>query len=310
MLKKTVKKAAAFFISVVILFSTAAALAERTGKVHGGWLILRDAPSYNGRQISSYPSGTVVTVTGQNGAWYAVTTPDSLTGYMLGKFLTVTGDALIAGSDAWVTSSNGLNVRLRAGNGTQYKAIASYAPGTKCKVLETGSRFCKIQIGTSTGYMMTKFLTSAKPEAPESDKILYEVYVTSSNGRGVNMRSAPYVGNNVVGFFDVGTKAGMIKPGDAWSLIDVGGRQGYMMSQFLSKEKPAPSGTSGGSFIISFNGKNVNLRSGAGMKYPIINSYAPGTPITILSSGPTWDFVKVGGIYGYMMDQFIVTKGK
>jgi len=83
-----------------------------------------------------------------------------------------------------------------------------------------------------------------------------------------------------------------------------------MMSQFLSKEKPAPSGTSGGSFIISFNGKNVNLRSGAGMKYPIINSYAPGTPITILSSGPTWDFVKVGGIYGYMMDQFIVTKGK
>ena len=310
MLKKTVKKAAAFFISVVILFSTAAALAERTGKVHGGWLILRDAPSYNGRQISSYPSGTVVTVTGQNGAWYAVTTPDSLTGYMLGKFLTVTGDALIAGSDAWVTSSNGLNVRLRAGNGTQYKAIASYAPGTKCKVLEKGSRFCKIQIGTSTGYMMTKFLTSAKPEAPESDKILYEVYVTSSNGRGVNMRSAPYVGNNVVGFFDVGTKAGMIKPGDAWSLIDVGGRQGYMMSQFLSKEKPAPSGTSGGSFIISFNGKNVNLRSGAGMKYPIINSYAPGTTITILSSGPTWDFVKVGGIYGYMMDQFIVTKGK
>ena len=234
MLKKTVKKAAAFFISVVILFSTAAALAERTGKVHGGWLILRDAPSYNGRQISSYPSGTVVTVTGQNGAWYAVTTPDSLTGYMLGKFLTVTGDALIAGGDAWVTSSNGLNVRLRAGNGTQYKAIASYAPGTKCKVLETGSRFCKIQIGTSAGYMMTKFLTSSKPEAPESYKILYEVYVTSSNGRGVNMRSAPYVGNNVVGFFDVGTKAGMIKAGDAWSLIDVGGRHGYMMSQFLS----------------------------------------------------------------------------
>ena len=147
-------------ISAVIIFILCgtSALAEKTGKVKGGWLILRDAPSYSGKQIASYPIGTVVTITGQSGSWYAVKTPDSLTGYMLGKFRTVSGDDLIAGGDAWVTSTNGLNVRLRSGAGTQYKAVASYAPGTKSTVLEVGKTFCKILIGTSVGYMMTKIM--------------------------------------------------------------------------------------------------------------------------------------------------------
>ncbi len=307
-LKKRQLRMIAAFCIAIILFCSSCAVAEKTGKVHGGWLILRDAPSYSGKQISSYPAGTVVTITGQSGSWYAVKTPDSLTGYMLGKFLTVTGDDLINGGDAWVTSANGLNVRLRAGSGTQYKAIASYAPGTKCTILEKGDKFCKIQIGTSTGYMMTRFLTAKDPGTGGGGTIQYDVYVTSTNGRGVNMRSTPYKANNVIGFYDVGTKAGMITPGAVWSLISVDGKEGYMMTQFLTKTKPDPIIPVSGSFVISYNGKNVNLRSGAGLKYPILNSYAPGTPVSILTPGSEWDFVKISGIYGYMMDQFIVTK--
>ena len=293
--------------AVFLIMTCPTAVSEKTGKVHGGWLILRDNPSYSGKQISSYPTGTIVTINGQSGAWYAVTTPDSLQGYMLGKFLTVSGDDLISGGDAWVTSSNGLNVRLRSGNGTQSTAIASYAPGTKCKVLEIGDRFCRIMIGTITGYMMTKFLTATDP-GTDSGAIQYELYVTSTNGRGVNMRSAPYKANNVIGFYDVGTKAGMITPGPVWSLISINGRAGYMMTQFLTKTKPEPIIPTGGSFVISYNGKNVNLRSGPGLKYPILNSYAPGTPVTVLTPGTEWDYIRIGSLYGYMMEQFIVSK--
>lgn len=294
--------------AVFLIMTCPTAVSEKTGKVHGGWLILRDNPSYSGKQISSYPTGTIVTINGQSGAWYAVTTPDSLQGYMLGKFLTVSGDDLISGGDAWVTSSNGLNVRLRSGNGTQYKAIASYAPGTKCKVLEKGDRFCRIMIGTITGYMMTKFLTGTDPASGTGGTVQYDVYVTSTNGRGVNLRSTPYKANNVIGFYDAGTKAGMITPGSVWSLIRINDREGYMMTQFLTTTKPGPVVPAGGSFVISYNGKNVNLRSGPGMKYPILNSYAPGTPATIVTAGAEWDFVKIGNLYGYMMDQYIVTK--
>ena len=70
------------------------ALAEnRTGVVKGGWLILRAEPSFNGAIRASYPSGTTVTITGQIGSWYAVTTQDGLTGYMLGDYLQVGGSS-------------------------------------------------------------------------------------------------------------------------------------------------------------------------------------------------------------------------
>ena len=160
------KRFAAALVSAVIFlcsFMPVAAFAEKTGTVRGGWLILRDAPSYSGRKISSYPTGTVVTITGQSGKWYAVTAPDGINGYMLGSYLVVSGDDLVVGQNAWVTSRNGLNVKLRSGPGTKYGAVASYPPGTKCMVLGKYGNFTQIQIGSMIGYMMTEFLTGTDP---------------------------------------------------------------------------------------------------------------------------------------------------
>ena len=81
---------AAILVMTLLLPGTAA-VAEQKGVVKGGWLILRASPSFNGQIRSSYPSGTVVTITGQVGSWYAVTAPDGLNGYMFGDYLQVDG---------------------------------------------------------------------------------------------------------------------------------------------------------------------------------------------------------------------------
>ena len=65
--------------------------AAETATVTGGWLILRDTPSFNAKSIATYPTGTVVTITGQSGAWYAVTTPDGMNGWMYGSYLKLQG---------------------------------------------------------------------------------------------------------------------------------------------------------------------------------------------------------------------------
>ena len=299
------------FLSAVMIYTVlcGTAIAEKTGTVRGGWLNLRSAPTYSGQRIASYPTGTVVKIKGQSGAWYEVTAPDGLQGYMLGTYLKISGDDLVIGGDAWVTSENGLNVRLRSGNGTKYSVIASYAPGTKCTIVDKLGTFCKINIGSYTGYMMTKFLTATDPGSAPVGPVLYNVYVVSTNGRGVNLRSSPVKSNNVIGFYEVGTKAGMITPGPVWSRISIDGKTGYMMTEFLSKTKPDPfDPPTGSSYVISYNGKNVYLRSGPGKNYGIINSYAPGTPLTILTPGKEWSFIKIYGTYGYMMNQFIRTK--
>ena len=79
-----------------------------------------------------------------------------------------------------------------------------------------------------------------------------------------------------------------------------------MMSQFLSKTVPPP--LPSGSYVFSLNGKSVNLRNGPSLSNSVVNSYPPGTPVTILTPGTIWHFVKIKGSYGYMMAQFIITK--
>ena len=308
-------------LAAVSVLPVSGAIAD-TGTVKGGWLILRADPSFSGTILNSYPSGTVVTITGQVGAWYAVTTPDKLTGYMLGEYLQIGGSSAsnpttgqFIDSTAYVTSANGLNVRMRSGPGKGYSVIASYAPGTKCTIISPGNNWCRIQIGTLTGYMMTQFLTGTAIPAPVTPVPAvvpgptgseYTVYVTSRNGNGVNLRSGPAKSYTSIGFYSVGTQATMITKGTTWSYIRVGNRYGYMMTEFLTESyNPAPVPSYTGAYIVSANGRNVNLRSAPSTQSTIIRSYKVGTPLTIITRGVDWCFVLIDGNYGYMMKQFI-----
>lgn len=308
-------------IILLLFILMAAAGAEKKGTVHGGWLILRDAPSFQGRELASYPSGTVVKITGQKGSWYAVKTPDGLEGFMLSNYLTVSGTDVTVGESAWVTSTNGLNVRLRTGPGTQYTAIASYAPGTKCTVLAKSGSFYQIRVGKYTGYMMGKYLTGIspsiekEPDENNEEKIsaLYDIYVTSGNGEGVNLRLQPSRSSVAIGFFQVGTKGEMLVPGKNWSQISIGGLEGYMMTKYLTTQKPDSNEQKQKDagkeyYVYCSNGKRVNLRSGPGTDYSSLGSYANGTKVTVVNKGDLWYFVKINETYGYMMKDYIRKK--
>lgn len=299
----------------VTLLPAGAATAASTGTVKGGWLILRSSPSFSGAIRSSYPSGTVVTITGQSGSWYAVTAPDGLTGYMLGTYLQVNGGGggfVPSQTSAYVTSANGLNVRLRNGPGKGYSILASYAPGTPCTILNAGNNWCRVQIGSYTGYMMTQFLTTrpvtpVTPVPPQPQPSgQYQVYVTSANGKGVNLRSGPSKTYSGIGFYSVGTEAWMVIRGSTWSYIRIGNRYGYMMTQFLTTTAPQPAPPAFGSaHVVSANGKNVNLRAAPTTASRVIRNYRPGTRLTIITHGADWCFIQIEGQYGYMMTQFI-----
>ena len=73
---------------VMVPVETAKA-ASTTATVKGGWLRLRAEASFDAETISSYFTGTVVTVQGSIGKWYRVTAPDGRTGYMYSDYLTI-----------------------------------------------------------------------------------------------------------------------------------------------------------------------------------------------------------------------------
>lgn len=290
---------------------------SRNGTVWGGWLILRDGPSYGANILSSYPTGTVVKINGQIGSWYKVQAPDGKNGYMYSKWLKVSGESgkgkFQPGDTVYVTSRNGLNVRLREGPATSFRVLATYAPGTQATMVSCGTNWSQIRIGKYQGFMMNSYLTKQitpdpEPTSPPSGE--YDVYVTSKNGKGVNLRSGDSKSYPSIGFYSVGTKARMISYGRVWSYIRVGTRTGYMMTEFLTENEPFhPSPIVGAPVVTSANGKNVNLRSGPGKSYSVIRSFPVGTVLQIISRGSAWDYVSINGYRGYMMREFIRENG-
>ena len=290
---------------LTVVFTASCAYADETAKVKGGWLILRDAPGYDGRVLASYPTGTVVTILKKSGSWYRVKTPDRLQGYMLGKYLSFDASGRIKdGCTAYVTANNKYNVNLRSGAGTGYRAIASYAKGTKVKVVHSGSTWCYIRIGAVEGFMMTRYLTTKEPAPAPSTK----AYVTSSNGLGVALRKGPGKNYSVLKNYPVGTEVKILSKGSTWSQIKIGSVTGYMMTRYLTGKKPAAQIPSGSWYVTSDNGKNVRLRTGPDTSYPVITTYAPGTVVKMLDEVSGWYYISIGSKKGYMMVEYVAYK--
>ncbi len=181
------KRVCALLLTAVLCCLMAApALAVTYGTVFGGWLRLRQTPSYEAATLASYPNGTVVIILGYTGGWARVQTPDVRTGYMDMRYLNF-----------------------------------------------------------STSPTVKPTATPTAAPARTWTKVNRTAYVTSQNGKGVRMRSAPEVKNqNVMGLYPVGRKVTEVRlSNDGWSYIKVDNKYGYMMSQFLTTYVPAPTAT-------------------------------------------------------------------
>ena len=104
----------------------------------------------------------------------------------------------------------------------------------------------------------------------------------------------------------------MVTAGSIWSYIRIGGRYGYMMSEFLTTTEPPVDPDVpivGTAYVVSANGRNVNLRAAPTTAGKIIRSFKVGTRLNIITRGKDWYFIQIDGIYGYMMRQFIYDNG-
>ena len=295
---------------------------------NGKGVRLRHGPGTGYGVIRQYPVGTMVKILSWGTYWHYVNI-DGEKGYMMSDYLTtrcptpdpepdVDVDVDVDVSyTAYVTSSNGKSVRLRHGAGTSYGVIDSYPVGTEVLVHGKSGSWSQITVQGQQGYMMTKYLTKVKPgvSAPsEPDFTAYTAYVTSSNGKGVNLRQGPSTSRASMGQYDVGTAVTVLGVSGSWSYIDVAGVKGYMMSKFLTTKQPSSGGSSSGAtgstytaYVTSENGKGVYLRKGAGTSYGAYGLYSVGTPVTVLQHNTTWDKVRIGSREGYMMNKFLTT---
>ena len=257
------KKMLSLALAALLLFGlwVIPASAATYATVRGGWLRLRAEPSYQAYVITSYPTGTQVTVLQQLSGWCQVLTPDQRLGYMDSHYLTisgstpgyvaptypvypVSGDWVNVNRTGYVTSANGKGVRLRrTPNVDAYNVLGLYPVGRRVTVLKTSSTgWSYIRIGTQEGYMMSQFITYSgsivTPVPTRQPYYRYTAYLTTDNGRDIYLRRDASMNFRYIAVYPVGTQVTVLGTENGWTHVIVDGLEGYVQSVYVTTTRP------------------------------------------------------------------------
>ncbi len=151
---------------------------------------LRSGPGLSYSVIGTYSVGTSLTILNRGTYWHRIKIGRQ-TGYMMAQYINEKLDPTPApapvppsggGYIAYVTASNGKRVHMRTGPGKSYASMGLINLGTQVTVLNHGSTWDYIQIGSSTGYMMNSFLTTnPSPYVPPTPVVITGVSLSSAN---------------------------------------------------------------------------------------------------------------------------------
>ncbi len=126
-------------------------------------------------------------------------------------------------------------------------------------------------------------------------------YATVKGG-GLNLRQTASLEAKVLGQYPTGTWIEIVEKGSEWSKVKVDGKDGFMMSKFLT------TATAQSTLYVRTNtGIGLNLRKGPSMDSEIITSYPIDTAVTVLKKGNGWYQVKVGDQTGYMSSKYLAS---
>ena len=206
-----------------------------------------------------------------------------------------------AENETRVITAGTLNLRAEAN--TSSAVLGKYGWGTEVEVLGFDGAWAYVEVGGQKGYMYTQYLGA---EGSAS----YTRYV-NTNARGLNLRSEP--NGNILGSYPRGTAVTVHSTEGGWSKVTVGGKTGYMASQWLSSTKPTGSlgSSSIGTAVVNnpVSTQVLFLRSEASTESESLGYYRNGKSVVLLEKLDGWYKVKVDGKTGYMMAKFLKVAG-
>ncbi len=196
-----------------------------------------------------------------------------------------------------VVANSKLNLRERPN--TSSRILGTYAYGTWVQITNTtfdGQFYEVFTMDGKHGYMMTSLLNR---------DVCTKGALATVQGTGtyVNLRRAPTTNASVIHRVPRYSQVEILEYGLIFARVRLeNGNVGYMSAGLLRM----PGQTSWEeTYLTSRNGGRVNLRSGPGVSYPPIGSYAPGTKMIVLIRGTNWHKVAIGNQLGYMSADFV-----
>ncbi len=299
---------------------SASAPSGSTGVVKASVLNVRSGPSTGYSKIGSLTRNTTVSVLEQSDGWYKISY-GSLTGYVSGDYLTVSGGSSTPSTPidpgtiigTGTVTASALNVR--SGPSTGYGVMGTLRKGAAVSVYEQMGGWYKIAYNGGVGYVSGDYLSysatggSITPPPSTTPNIIGTGTVTAS---ALNVRSGPSTGYGVMGTLRKGAKVSVYDGANGWYKIDYNGSIGYVSGDYLSyspngggsttPENPNPGEGIGTGVVTAVV---LNVRSGAGTGYSKIGSLNKNVAITVTQALSGWYKIIFNGGVGYVSADYV-----
>lgn len=237
-------------------------------------------------------------------------------GWVAGEFLGLvsTGGGFAIGD---IVSVNSVTLNVRSGPGTGYSVTDVFAYGDQALIIDgpssaDGYTWYEVTYGGGyySGWVAGDYLSYVSSGGGDFG-IGDTVYVNSDT---LNVRSGAGTGYSVIDVLSYGDQATILDGpytanGYAWYQISYGsGYTGWVAGDYLSYY------SSGGFYIgqsVYVTGATLNVRSGAGTGYSVIDTLSYGTNATIVdgpyvSDGYTWyQILYSGAYYGWVAGEYL-----
>ena len=216
-----------------------------TGTINGSYVRMRSGASTSSSILGTYNSGTTMTITGFNGAWYKVSY-NGTTGYVHSDYVSLSGVTNGGGSTGSSNGSvKGSDVRMRSGPSTNYSILGTYQNGTPLTITGTENGWTKVTIGGVCGYIRSDYVSGGG----SSSKSGY-IKVT-----GVRLRSGAGTNYSILGTYNNGTPLTITGTSGNWTAVTINGVKGYVNSAYVTTTKSdggsKPSGSIGETIVAT-----------------------------------------------------------
>ena len=223
-----------------------------------------------------------------------------------------TGDAKLA----VVTLSNPLDsLNLRREPSTSSAVLATIPHGTQVTLLEMGTAWSRVQVGTLSGYVSNEYISvqdDAVTETPSEAGKGTATVVLSDESQVLNLRAAPTLSAAVIARLRHGQTLTVLERYERWTYVQHGTQSGYVSNDYivLSGETPqAPEetpGTETNLTAIVLPSSGLNLRAQPSLSAGTIMTLPQGTTLSVTGSETGGMLpVALGGMTGYVASEYV-----
>ncbi len=334
-MKKNIVRLLLVTVCLLALFigTAQAATCKVTGTL-GDFLPMLDKVGYDtGATIWSLSIGDTVSVLNDEGnGWLKVATGDR-TGYIESRYTDYSAPAAPTPTPtppsgptgtAYLKGYSGEMITLYSDASLLSSFKGQYVVGTQLVILSSDGVWCRAEIQGVTGYFQMINITFQPPGQPTASPtptptvpaggLSGTAYVkTYYTGDRVPLYNNANTTSTVLDTYPNATQLYIISGDGNWCYVEVSGRRGYMQTQYITFQKPGQPTAQPGYTTAVVNNPDprdkLNLRAQPDKRSTSLGGYLNGTTVRVLEYGGTWCRVEVGGIYGYMMTQYLYFGG-